>query len=252
MNTLKDQEVSSPSRKRGIVLLPNILTTAALFAGFFSIISAMSQDYFSASIGIYIAMFLDGLDGRVARLLRVESDFGKEFDSLSDMLCFGITPAIVIYQWALSDLNYYGEDLVRLGWVATFIFTVCAACRLARFNANHKIRDKKYFQGLPSPVAASCIAAIIWLSQVYPFPSLMVVIIAVVVPMILGGVMVSNLAYFSFKDFSLIEKVPFGKFLLAPLLMALVAINPPVILLVMFLLYFFASPVIKIIKHIQR
>jgi len=252
MNADKDQINIRRSRKRGVYLLPNLLTTMALFAGFFSIISAMGENFYASAIGIYTAMLLDGIDGRVARLLNVESDFGKEFDSLSDMLCFGITPSIVIYQWASPVLFNYGEDIQRLGWVAAFVYTVCAACRLARFNANHQTRDKKYFQGLPSPPAASCIAAITWLSQIYPIQDFWVAIIAISLPVVLGATMVSNLSYFSFKDFSLIEKLPFGKFLSVPLLIALVAINPPVILFSLFIAYFFASPAFRLIKHFRK
>ena len=240
-----DAEKNLPNlenRKKGVYLLPSLLTTAALFSGFYSIVAAISGNFSLAALGIYVAMLFDGIDGRVARILKAESNFGKEYDSLSDMLCFGITPAIVIFQWGFDSLSTLGSDFLRLGWISAFIFTVCAACRLARFNANHNLIDKKFFQGLPSPPAASCIAAIAWLSEIYNFPNFLVVFLALTVPTVLGLTMVSNIKYYSFKDFVLMERIPFARFIFIPLILAVVAINPPVILLILFLSYFFFAP----------
>src|SRR5215813_13954760 len=145
-------------RRRGIYLLPNLFTTAALFAGFYAIVQAMNQRYDQAAVAIFVAMVLDGLDGRVARLTRTQSAFGAEYDSLSDMVCFGAAPALVIYEWALKELG-------RVGWIPALVFCVAAALRLARFNTNIHVVDKRFFQGLPSPAAAALVAGFVWLAN---------------------------------------------------------------------------------------
>jgi CDP-diacylglycerol--serine O-phosphatidyltransferase len=149
-----EQEQPEKTPQRGIYLLPNLLTTAALFAGFYSIVAAMKGHFESAAIAIFVAMIADGLDGRVARLTHTQSEFGAEYDSLSDMAAFGIAPALVVYSWSLSSLG-------KLGWLAAFLYAAATALRLARFNT--QVSDKEYFQGLPSPSAAGAIASIIWL-----------------------------------------------------------------------------------------
>src|SRR5574338_865900 len=148
--------LKSRLRRRGIYLLPNLFTTAALFAGFFAIVQAMNGNYEHSAIAIFIAMVLDGLDGRVARLTHTQSEFGAEYDSLSDMVSFGAAPSLVIYEWALKGMG-------KWGWIAAFIYCVCAALRLARFNTNIGVVDKRYFQGLPSPAAAALITGMVWL-----------------------------------------------------------------------------------------
>ena len=160
---MTERPTKKPPR-RGIYLLPNLLTTGALFTGFYSIVAAIDGNFFAAAVAIYVAMFLDGLDGRVARMTSTESDFGKEFDSLADMVSFGLAPAIVTYQWGVARFSEYGPLWGRLGWLAAFLYTVAAAFRLARFNTSLAVDDKRYFQGLPSPPAASGIAAMVWLS----------------------------------------------------------------------------------------
>jgi len=167
--TMTERPAKKPPR-RGIYLLPNLLTTGALFAGFYSIVAAIDGNFFGAAVAIYVAMSLDGLDGRVARMTSTESDFGKEFDSLADMVSFGLAPAIVTYQWGVERFSEYGALWGRLGWLAAFLYTVAAAFRLARFNTSLAVDDKHYFQGLPSPPAASGIAAMVWLSIVYEVP----------------------------------------------------------------------------------
>src|SRR2546430_6913832 len=144
-------------RRRGIYLLPNLFTTAALFAGFYAIVMAMNQRFDNAAVAIFVAMILDTLDGRVARLTHTQSAFGAEYDCLSDMVCFGGAPALVIYEWALKDLG-------RFGWIAAFVYCAGAALRLARFNTNIEVVDKRFFQGLPSPAAAALVAGFLWLS----------------------------------------------------------------------------------------
>src|SRR5450755_982291 len=143
-------------RRRGIYLLPNLLTTAALFAGFYAIVQAMNQRFEQAAVAIFVAMVLDGLDGRVARLTHTQSAFGAEYDSLSDMVCFGAAPALIMYEWALKDLG-------RFGWISAFVYCAGAALRLARFNTNIGAVDKRFFQGLPSPAAAALVAGFLWL-----------------------------------------------------------------------------------------
>ena len=238
-NSLKNR-----SHRRGIYLLPNLLTTGALFAGFYSIVAAIDGNFLGAAWAIYIAMFLDGLDGRVARMTSTESDFGKEFDSLADMVSFGLAPAIVIYQWGLERLPEYVALWGRLGWLSAFLFTVAAAFRLARFNTSATINDKHFFQGLPSPPAASGIAATVWISIEYDMGGLFALVVGLCVTTLGGFAMMSNLRYLSFKDFNLNSRVRFGNLLMIPLLLILVSLNPPVVLFVMYFTYATAGPVI--------
>ena len=240
------------SRRRGIYLLPNLLTTGALFAGFYSIIAAIDGNFLGAAWAIYIAMFLDGLDGRVARMTSTESDFGKEFDSLADMVSFGLAPAIVIYQWGLERLPEYGAVWGRLGWLAAFLFTVAAAFRLARFNTSTAINDKHFFQGLPSPPAASGIAATVWLSIEYDIGGLLALVTGLAVTALGGLAMMSNLRYLSFKDFNLSSRVRFANLLMIPLLLIVVSLNPPVVLFSMYFTYATAGPVIWVWRWIRR
>ncbi len=240
------------SRRRGIYLLPNLLTTGALFAGFYSIIAAIDGNFLGAAWAIYIAMFLDGLDGRVARMTSTESDFGKEFDSLADMVSFGLAPAIVIYQWGLERLPEYGAVWGRLGWLAAFLFTVAAAFRLARFNTSTAINDKHFFQGLPSPPAASGIAATVWLSIEYDIGGLLALVTGLAVTALGGLAMMSNLRYLSFKDFNLSSRVRFANLLMIPLLLIVVSLNPPVVLFSMYFTYATAGPVIWVWGKIRR
>ncbi len=240
------------SRRRGIYLLPNLLTTGALFAGFYSIVAAIDGNFLGAAWAIYIAMFLDGLDGRVARMTSTESDFGKEFDSLADMVSFGLAPAIVIYQWGLERLPEYAALWGRLGWLAAFLFTVAAAFRLARFNTTTEVHDKHFFQGLPSPPAASGIAATVWLSIEYDIGGLVALAAGLAVTALGGLAMMSNLRYLSFKDFNLSSRVKYGNLLMIPLLLILVSLNPPVVLFSMYFTYATAGPVIWLWRRIRR
>lgn len=149
-------------RRRGIYLLPNLITTLALFFGFYAVVSAQAGVYESAAIAIFVAMVMDGLDGRVARLTNTQSDFGVQYDSIADMVSFGVAPAMVVYLWALSDLGALGSVGSKLGWLGAFVYTACAGLRLARFNTQVGVADKRYFQGLPSPAAAATIAGMVW------------------------------------------------------------------------------------------
>ncbi len=243
------QKKSSP--RRGIYLLPNLLTTGALFAGFYSIVAAIDGNFLGAAWAVYVAMFLDGLDGRVARMTSTESDFGKEFDSLADMVSFGLAPAIVTYQWGIARFPEYGEIWGRVGWLAAFLFTVAAAFRLARFNTSLAVDDKHYFQGLPSPPAASGLAAMVWISIVYEIEGLAALVAGILITSLTGLAMMSNLRYLSFKDFNLSSRVRFGNLLLIPLVLIVVSLNPPLVLFAMFFVYATSAPSIWLWRRAQ-
>jgi CDP-diacylglycerol---serine O-phosphatidyltransferase len=217
-------------RRRGIYLLPNLFTTGALFAGFYAIVQAMNSRFEHAAIAIFIAMVLDGLDGRVARITRTQSAFGAEYDSLSDMVSFGLAPALVIYVWALRDLG-------KLGWIAAFIYAVAAALRLARFNTQLEVADKRFFQGLPSPSAAALVAGLIWVFHEYGVAGHEVRWLAWGVTLFAGLTMVSNLCYYSGKDINLRRSVPFVVPLIIVLVFVLIATSPPEMLFGVFALY---------------
>lgn len=217
-------------RKRGIYLLPNLFTTGALFAGFYAIVQAMNGHFEHSAVAIFIAMVLDGLDGRVARLTHTQSEFGAEYDSLSDMVSFGVAPALVVYEWALKGLG-------KLGWFAAFIYCAATALRLARFNTNIDIVDKRYFQGLPSPAAAALIGGFVWVMHDYDFSGETVRWYATVLAVFAGLSMVSNLPFYSFKDFNMRKSVPFLVIFLAALFLIVISSYPPGVLFGLFLGY---------------
>jgi len=217
-------------RRRGIYLLPNALTTAALFSGFFAIVQAMNGKFEIAAVAIFVAMVFDGLDGRVARLTRTQSAFGAEYDSLSDMVSFGAAPALVIYVWALKDLG-------KLGWIAAFIYCAGAALRLARFNTNLEVTDKRWFQGLPSPAAAALIAGLVWVLLDNEWTGYEARWYACVLTIFAGITMVSNIRYWSGKDINLRKSVPFMVVAAIALGFALVSSYPPGVLFALFLAY---------------
>ena len=209
--------VKSRFGRRGIYWLPNMFTLMALFSGFYAIVQAMSGRYEQAAIAIFVAMVLDGMDGRVARLTHTQSAFGAELDSLSDMVSFGVAPALVVYHWALSDfalaksVTMLGPWLTaRLGWIAAFVYCACAALRLARFNTNIEVVDKRFFQGLPSPAAASLIAGLVWAMEQYHVDRADVRWVAWGVTVFAGLTMVSNFKFYSGKDINLRKSVPFS------------------------------------------
>src|SRR3954471_14237616 len=190
-------------RRRGIYLLPNLFTTAALFAGFYAIVQAMNQRFDQAAVAIFVAMVLDGLDGRVARLTRTQSAFGAEFDSLSDMVSFGAAPALIVYEWALRGMG-------RLGWIAAFVYCAGAALRLARFHTQLSVADKRWFTGLPSPAAAALVAGMIWVFNEYRVAGADVHWFAAAVTIYAGVTMVSSVKFYSGKDINLRRAVPFS------------------------------------------
>src|SRR3977135_866097 len=209
-------------RRRGIYLLPNLFTTAALFAGFSAIVLAMNQRFDNAAVAIFIAMILDTLDGRVARLTHTQSAFGAEYDSLSDMVCFGAAPALVIYEWALKDLG-------RFGWIAAFVYCAGAALRLARFNTNIEVVDKRFFQGLPSPAAAALVAGFVWLAVDNHFliQDAWLPWVAFGVSVCAGLTMVSSAPFYSGKSFHLGVSVPFWVMVAIVVVIFFVSSDPP-------------------------
>ena len=199
----------------GFFWLPNAITTVALFAGFYAIVQAMNNRYSAAAAAIFIAMVFDGLDGRVARLTRTQSAFGAELDSLSDMVAFGAAPALVIYEWALRGLGKYG-------WAAAFAYCACAALRLARFNTNIGVVDKRYFQGLPSPAAAAVVAGFVWAMDSFDYTGSRLDWYAAGITVFAAFTMVSNVPFYSGKDINIRKSVPFWQVVLVPLVVAAV------------------------------
>lgn len=217
-------------RRKGIYMLPNMITLAALFGGFYAIVMAMNGRYDLATVAIFVAMVLDSLDGRVARMTNTQSAFGEQMDSLSDMVSFGAAPALIAYIWALSGLG-------RWGWIAAFVYCACAALRLARFNVNTGVVDKRYFQGLPSPAAAAMVAGFIWLATEYGFKGSELVWPMFGLTLYAGLTMVTNVPFYSFKDLSLQRSVPFASIVLVALGIAVINIDPPTVLFALFVLY---------------
>ena len=217
-------------RRRGIYLLPNLFTTAALFAGFYAIVQAMNANFDQAAVAIFVAMVLDGLDGRVARMTRTQSAFGAEFDSLADMVSFGAAPALVIYEWALRDLG-------KLGWIAAFVYVAGAALRLARFNTLLEVADKRWFQGLPSPSAAALVAGFVWIIDDLGYDPADLRWVAWAVTLFAGLTMVSNLKYYSFKTINLRKSVPFVAIFVIVLVLALLSYQPAIVLFAAFVAY---------------
>ena len=209
--------IKSRFARRGIYWLPNLFTIMALFAGFYAIVQAMGARYEQAAIAIFVALVLDGMDGRVARLTRTQSAFGAELDSLSDMVSFGVAPALVVYHWALKDFDQMPSMAVlgpwlsaRLGWIAAFVYCACAALRLARFNTNIDVVDKRYFQGLPSPAAACLVAGMVWAIEQYTVDPADVRWLAWGLTVFAGLSMVSNFNFYSGKDINLRKSVSFS------------------------------------------
>ncbi len=231
-------EIEQPEvkRRRGIYLLPNLFTTGCLFAGFYAIVAAMGNRFEPAAIAVFVAMVMDGLDGRIARLTNTQSDFGAQYDSLADMVAFGLAPALVMYIFALSQLG-------KLGWLAAFIYAACAALRLARFNTQVGVADKNFFQGLASPSAAAVVAGFVWIGTDYDITSFKLGVPAFAITLLVGLLMVSNIRYRSFKDLDLKGKVPFVTVIVIMMVFVLITIDPPIILFVSFLAYAMSGPV---------
>jgi CDP-diacylglycerol---serine O-phosphatidyltransferase len=235
-------------RRRGIYILPNLFTLAALFGGFYAIVMAMNGRFENAAIGVFAAMVLDSLDGRVARMTHTQSAFGEQMDSLSDMVSFGAAPALIIYEWALKGLG-------KLGWIAAFVYCSCAALRLARFNTNIGVVDKRFFQGLPSPAAAALVVGFIWVAddagvrEVAQWPTL--VWGALAITLYAGLSMVTNAPFYSFKDVNLKRSVPFIVVVAIALGIALINIHPPTVLFGLFCAYGLSGYVMFVLRRRQ-
>ncbi len=238
--------------RRGIYLLPNLFTTGALFAGFYAVVAAIDGKFQAAAVAVFVAMVMDGSDGRIARMTSTETDFGKEYDSLSDMVSFGLAPALVIYQWGVERLTEYGVAWGRLGWLAAFFYAVAAALRLARFNARYTITDKRYFEGLPSPSAAGLVSGLVWLGTELALDGIVALAAAFFITAAAGGLMVSSFKYYSFKEFNLGEKVPFAHLLLIPMVFMLIAVDPPLMLFLLFGGYALSGPVFWVLRRVRR
>ena len=234
-----DQGVVLRKRRKGIYILPNLFTLAALFGGFYSVVMAINGRFDQAAIGVFCAMVLDSLDGRIARMTNTQSAFGEQMDSLSDMVSFGAAPALIAYVWALHGLG-------RWGWIASFVYCACAALRLARFNVNTAVVDKRYFQGLPSPAAAALVAGFIWLmtelgvarGQDHMFAFTLYA----------GLTMVTNVPFYSFKDVQMKKSVPFIVIVLIALGIAIINIHPPIVLFSVFVLYGLSGYVVYAVR----
>ncbi len=231
--------------KRGIYILPNLVTAGSLFAGFYSMVSTLNGNYSSAAIWIFISAICDGLDGKVARMTGTTSKFGVEFDSLADLVAFGVTPGLLMYAWALRPFG-------RLGWVAAFLFLVCGALRLARFNVQVDTVESKRFVGLPIPAAASMVASTVLLFTHFGWPSSYKKFAILALIYLLAFLMVSSFRYYSFKDPALIKRQPFGFLLLAVVLLIVIAAEPVVMTFVVMLIYILSGPIDYIVTWPRR
>ena len=233
-----DGQVLTRKRRKGIYILPNLFTLAALFGGFYAVVMAMNGRFDLAAVGVFCAMVLDSLDGRVARMTNTQSAFGEQMDSLSDMVSFGAAPALIAYEWALRGLG-------RWGWIAAFVYCACAALRLARFNVNTGVVDKRFFQGLPSPAAAALVAGFIWLmteigvrgEDLEWLSWKQTTWTMFVVTLYSGLTMVTNVPFYSFKDVQMKKSVPFVVIVLIALVIAIINIHPPIVLFSVFVIY---------------
>jgi CDP-diacylglycerol---serine O-phosphatidyltransferase len=247
---MSDEE--SPVRPRGVYWLPNLLTTGALFAGFYAIVAAIDLRFEYAGIAVFVAMIFDGMDGRVARWTNTASAFGKEYDSLSDMVSFGVAPAIVTYQWGVARIAEYGPLWRRVGWLVCFFYAAAADLRLARFNSRAAVQDKHYFEGLPSPAAAAIVAALVWLASDQTNIGLPGLILAFVVIASAGALMISRFAFNSFKYVNAGAKVRFTYIILVPLAFILIFLHLPTSLLAIFGLYALSAPSLWIYRKLRR
>ncbi len=247
-----EEEVSEDGRtvrRKGVYLLPNLITTGGLFAGFYAVVAGMRGDFESAAVAIFFAMVLDGLDGRIARLTNTSSKFGAEFDSLADMVSFGVAPALVMFSWALGELG-------KFGWSAAFIYVACAALRLARFNTRIDTADKNYFTGLASPAAAAIIASTVWVCNDLGWvgedlPGEVAFVVALLTAAV-GIMMIANVPYYSFKELDFRGRVPFVVIILVVLGISLVTLDPPSMFLLAFLGYALSGPLMQLQRWRKR
>ena len=243
--------MSKNSPQKGIYLLPNLLTTGALFAGFYAIVSATMDRFEAAAIALFIAMILDGLDGRVARMTNTTSNFGKEYDSLADMVSFGLAPALVMFEWSLQYAEYSTWWLQKLGWLAAFFYTATAALRLARFNSR-SVEQKKYFQGLPSPAAAGLMMGYVWVCYDIGWTGQSLWILSFVVTLAAGSMMVCGLSYYSFKELDMRNKIPFVALLAIVGIFIVASLDPPKLMFAVFALYALSAPSTYLLRILRK
>jgi CDP-diacylglycerol---serine O-phosphatidyltransferase len=243
---MSDSTPVRPPRHRGIYLLPNLFTTGAMFAGFYAIVVSIGGDFSSAAIAVFVAALLDGMDGRVARLTGTQTEFGVQYDSLSDLVSFGLAPALVMYTWSLSTLRDFGPTWGKIGWAAAFIYAACAALRLARFNTQVAVIDKRYFQGLPSPAAAAVCMSFVWSMDKFGILGEEVCFITMVMAVVVGLLMVSRFRYYSFKSLPMGDRVPFLWIIIGVLILVPFFVDPPRVLFVVFTLYLLSGPIMTL------
>jgi CDP-diacylglycerol--serine O-phosphatidyltransferase len=241
---MSDITPNRPPRHRGIYLLPNLFTTGAMFAGFYAIVSSIGGNYSDAVIAVLVAAILDGLDGRVARLTNTQSEFGVQYDSLSDLVSFGLAPALVLYTWSLQSLSAYGPIWAKIGWAASFLYAACAALRLARFNTQVGTSDKRFFQGLASPAAAGLCMSFVWTMEKFDIAGSEVNFLALVLAVVAGLLMVSRFRYFSFKSWP--ERVPFLWMILLVLAVVALAVDTARVIFAIAVIYVVSGPVMTL------
>jgi len=254
---MESSQQSARKPPRGIYLLPNLFTTGAMFAGFYAIIAGIGGRYSEAAVAVFVAGILDGLDGRVARLTGTQSEFGVQYDSLSDLVSFGLAPALVLYTWSLQALKAYGPGLGKVGWAAAFVYAACAALRLARFNTQVGVVDKRYFQGLASPAAAGLCMSFVWAVEsgnLFGLSASDVDFVTPVVAIVAGLLMVSRVRYFSFKSWPRSDRVPFIWIPAVVLILVALAVDTPRVLFGIAVLYVLSGPVMTLwgIQHNRR
>lgn len=249
---MSDDGAVPPHRRRGVYLLPNLFTTGTLFGGFYGIVAGMQGDFSGAAIAIFIAMICDVLDGLVARKTNTTSDFGKEYDSLCDMVAFGVAASLVIYSFSLHHLEEYKWLGGKLGWVVAFTYTACAALRLARFNVlASRGGAKGNFFGLPSPAAAGLVSGFVWMADSYDLNGVAMVMPAMILTLGAAGLMVSNLRFFALKSVKLTERVPFRYIVSVVGILALFSLHPPLIFFLIFFFYALSGPVLSLRQKFQ-
>lgn len=246
------QRTTGLQKPRAIYLLPNLLTTGTLFAGFYGIVAAIDGNYTPACISVFIAALLDGLDGRLARLTHTESEFGKQYDSLADLVAFGMAPAIIVYQWGLKTLADYGWAWGKLGWLAAFVYAVATALRLARFNVGARSIDRRFFEGLPSPSAAGLVSSMVWVAVQHDVDGLPALALSTAITVGAGVLMVSRLAYYSFKELGPRGRISFAYVLVIPLIFVLISLNPPIVCFALAVLYALSGVTVAIWRRQRR
>lgn len=242
-------------RRRGVYLLPNLFTTFGLFSGFYAIISAINGQFVHAAVAVFAAMVLDGIDGRVARMTNTQTDFGAQYDSLSDLVSFGLAPALIMYEWSLKSLADMGSEMGKLGWLAAFVYTAMAALRLARFNASIGKVEKKYFVGLASPAAAMLVVSFVWVCEEFltvKVNGTEMWLWSLIITVGAAALMISPIFYHSFKEINQEGRIPFKGTLIIVLLLVLVIIDPPKVTFAVFLLYALSGPIFALSRRISR